>query len=311
MEFQDFRLLLFSVIMSNHIGKKSWNRLTRKQKLKIINDRKNGRKTYNGIMANKKNKTKNKVTTTTTTVTTVTTTTSTTATKRVYDGYVVDRSGSMSSIWDATIKGINEYLTKSKLDAEKLGLESFFSLLWFDHELVKQYDNTKLTDVPTISGLEFPPRGSTALNDAVAKMINDLKAKLGKDAASDDVDVTITIFTDGYENASQEFRGVGNRSLKALIEEVQNKLKWTVTYVGAGTQEQALNTALQYGFFGSNVASYVPTAGGAAAVFATMANARSVKSALFSNNLKSNSGYFTTTKVDPDTTTTTTDTTTN
>lgn len=228
-----------------------------------------------------------------TTVTTVTTITDVSA-KEIYDGIIIDRSGSMFSIWTSTIDGANEYINKAQRTARETGGKSFLSLSWFDDRHIDQYVNTPIAEVGQLSKTQYPPDGMTALNDAAARMIQALKTKLGDRASSDDVDVTITIFTDGHENKSTEFPGRGNSALATIIKDVQDRLKWTITYVGAGNQREVEYAGQMLGINASNIAHYSANPIETTTTFRRMSDARDMKSKNFMSaaSLKSNVGYF-------------------
>lgn len=229
--------------------------------------------------------------TTTTTTTTVTTVVTDAAPKTVYDFFVLDRSGSMRSILDSTINGFNEYLNKAQRDAAaNANLTSYASAILFDDEFINLYDFVPVSQVSQLTRETFVPRGMTALNDAIGKAIIALKQRLaGKEK---DADVTITVFTDGEENASSEYRGVGNQALKQLVQQVQNDYKWTVAYVGAGAKEKVQQAAVSLGFMASNVTDYTANSLEAATTFSNLATARSQKTNLYATKgLQSNVGY--------------------
>lgn len=234
----------------------------------------------------KKNKTEKK--TVVTTVTTTTTVTSTAA-KEVYDVFVLDRSGSMASIWQSTMTGVNEYINMAKRDAVANGVKSYLSLLKFDDQFLTVYDRMPIAEVPTIDANVEGPRGGTALYDAIGKAVNGIKAHLVGREASDDVDVTITIFTDGEENSSKEFK---HADITALLKDVQDRFKWTITYVGAGNLDKVRDVSRRLGVMASNIANYSHDAASTLNMFADLSGARSVKSALFTKGVKCNTGYF-------------------
>jgi len=210
----------------------------------------------------------------------------------VYDFLVIDRSGSMLGARDATINGVNTYLKKLKDDQAASGVKTFISIILFDHEILDLYDFAPIQEVGELTQANFVPRGMTALNDAVGTAIEKLKAKLTDKLTSDDVDVTVSVFTDGEENSSTRYPGLRNNALFGLIEELKNTYKWAVTFTGYGTIEQVRHAASNIGIDVSNVQSY--SAGHESAAFLNMSSARSVKSRSFTySGLKSAVGYFT------------------
>lgn len=212
--------------------------------------------------------------------------------KRIYEVFVLDESQSMLYVKDATLEGINNYIKQVKQDAKTTGLPTFVTLVLFNHKVRVAYVNKSIDEVVAFEDSEYQPNGNTALNDAMGVAITRLEKELGADCASDDVDVTFTGFTDGDENASTDYPGVGNANLAKLIKRVQDEYKWTVTYVGPGTQEQAVATAQNYGIAASNVMAYSVTSDGIGVAFDTMNTARSAKSRNFAKGVKMTADYF-------------------
>lgn len=226
----------------------------------------------------------------TVTTTTTTTTVVSSGAKEIYDVFVLDRSGSMGNIWNSTVAGVNEYINKAKRVAAETGVKSFLSLLKFDDVFITVYNLTPIAEVRELDLYTDGPRGSTALNDAIGKSVNAIKAHLFGRETSDDVDVTITIFTDGYENASREFTHL---TISSLLKHVQDVFKWTVVYVGAGTKDQVQHVSNTYNISASNTGHYDHNPVAAASMFNTLATSRSIKSDTYATTgLKTNLEYF-------------------
>jgi hypothetical protein len=227
---------------------------------------------------------------TTTVTTTVTKTVTSKPAKTIYDFFVLDRSGSMSMILESTISGFNEYIAKSKAVAKESGVKSLASVLLFDHDFNTLYDNAPIEEVMPLSRETFVPRGNTALNDAVGRAISSLLATLKGKEASDEVDATITIFTDGQENSSKEYAGIGNKALADLVKKVQDEYKWTVVFVGAGNKDVINGVAATMNIL--NASHYTANATDSTRMFTDLSSARSAKSMAFSEGVKANVGYF-------------------
>lgn len=210
--------------------------------------------------------------------------------KEIYDVYVLDRSGSMASIWKSTIDGLNEYLNKSKRIADEKNIKTFISLLKFDDDFKVVYTNTPINEVKQLDYETDGPRGGTALNDAIGRAITNIKEHLKGRENSDNVDVTITIFTDGYENASKEFN---QKTIADLIKKVRDEYKWTVAYVGAGDKEDVERISISYNIDITNTASYVNSPEDTKRMFAANANSRMCKTMAYADlGIKKAEGYF-------------------
>lgn len=134
--------------------------------------------------------------------------------------FILDRSGSMTSIWSDVQGGFKTFIN----DQKKLGNPKF-TFTTFDTEYDTVYDATPLKDVsPEFDHTRVFPRGMTALLDAVAHTIN-LIAALPDQAKK----VMVVIFTDGHENSSHE---ITKAALKTLIDSKQ-KAGWGFLFLGA------------------------------------------------------------------------------
>jgi Mg-chelatase subunit ChlD len=127
--------------------------------------------------------------------------------------FLLDRSGSMQSCWDDTIGGFNAFVT------DQAALGGKLTLIQFDHEIYKVYQDVELKSVEPLTRDTFMPRGSTALLDAIGTTIKEWSGDTP----------TLIILTDGQENASTKFT---KAHVKDLVEQKQ-KDGWTVMYLGA------------------------------------------------------------------------------
>ena len=114
--------------------------------------------------------------------------------------YILDRSGSMGPLAEASIAGFNQFVAEQR---QATG-EARLSLVLFDNEYLMPHRSTPLDEVPELNTHTYVPRGSTALLDAVGRTIDELGERL---AATPDLErpgqVIVAIFTDGFENASR------------------------------------------------------------------------------------------------------------
>ena len=228
----------------------------------------------------KKNRSPKKTTTTTTTTTVVTTTT---VDKNLDTHYllILDRSGSMSSCWTSTINGLNEQLgTIRDLENKYPEQRYFISLVVFDAEIDTILDDKPVSEIKDFDGTEFPPRGMTALHDAMGISITNLKTKLAKkDKNSDSISTAlVVVMTDGDENHSKEHT---SESVKKLIDELDSNSAWTFSFMGAN--QDAILTASSFGIGVGNSINYFSSMNGASAANSTLSKALMSRGA--SNNV--------------------------
>jgi len=161
---------------------------------------------------------------------------------------ILDRSGSMRSIRDATVKGVNSFMD----DVNKVPGEGVWSLVQFDdHDSARGaregfphvvFENVSSTQLPRLEPADFEPRGSTALVDAVCLTIGRIMTRVLGVAEADRPKVMVVVMTDGLENASREFTSARLREMAA---EAQSLHGWEFLYLGAN--QDAFSEAGKYG----------------------------------------------------------------
>lgn len=176
---------------------------------------------------------------------------------KIFITAILDRSGSMQSIINDSIGGINSFIDEQR-KATDLG-EAFVTVKLFDYEHTELYNSTPIADVKTITNEHYVPRGATALYDAIGKTILELKAKGNKNNI-------IAILTDGEENASAEFNST---NIKKLITEAEDA-GWKFIYLGANQDAFAVSSSL--GITRGHVSNFVASAAGTTTAYADMSN---------------------------------------
>lgn len=184
---------------------------------------------------------------------------------------IVDKSGSMNTIRQSTIEGINEYLGDRRREAEE-GLEQRFSLLFFSDTSHFQWvvqDKSPL-EVEDLTPASFVPSGGTALFDAIAAGIEKL---LAEDVKYGPLPANLVIVTDGGENSSFQYSLLqsGAERIKRLIDDCQSRLGWTIYYIGAN--QDAFAVGVELGVAGGNTMSYAHDHRGAMNAFAVASRA--------------------------------------
>ena len=154
---------------------------------------------------------------------------------RIFNLIIIDESGSMQSIKKQTIDGINETIQTTRSAQEKHeGQEHFVSLVTFNDEVKTIYDCVPVGEVEEFTSETYNPARLTALYDAIGISLNALRKKVAENEV-----VLVTIITDGYENASEEYI---RRDIKVLIDELKAK-GWVFAYIGANHDvKQAAST---------------------------------------------------------------------
>lgn len=150
--------------------------------------------------------------------------------------FILDRSGSMFRQTEDTIGGYNSFIEEEK----KKGRNTYVTTVLFDNEYELLTDHQHISEVKELTSKEYYTRGTTALLDAIGKTINVVASKAkGK--------TLFVITTDGYENASREFK---KSDIKELIEKHS---EFEFMYIGANID--SYSEASQLGLKHSNIAN--------------------------------------------------------
>ena len=149
--------------------------------------------------------------------------------------FLLDRSGSMQSIREDTIGGFDAFIADQRTQPG----ECRVTLAQFDDRYEEVYADRPVAEVP---GLELHPRGTTALLDAIGRLISDAGARLAAlDEAERPGTVIVGIMTDGLENASKEWT---HAAVKALIRQQTDTYAWEFLYMGADQDAIEVGTSL-------------------------------------------------------------------
>ncbi len=141
---------------------------------------------------------------------------------------ILDRSGSMSTIRNQAVAGVNETLGTIRAFARhNPDTDQRVTLLAFC-ACRMQYiaDDAPVDTVSDLTPDMYVPCCSTPLYDAIGTSCSKLLAKTISDP---DCKVSVTIITDGYENASREWN---HPAIARLIASLKER-GWLVAYIGA------------------------------------------------------------------------------
>ena len=141
---------------------------------------------------------------------------------------LLDRTRSMSSIWDEALGSVNAYAA-SVAENEDDGpdtLETRITLAVFDAQDGLEFDvlrrNANADTWTAVTHDEASPRGMTPLFDAIGEIVS-LAEKDAPDKA------VLVIMTDGHENASRE---LDRKAARAALDRARGR-GWEVVFLGA------------------------------------------------------------------------------
>ncbi len=143
--------------------------------------------------------------------------------KPLFAAMIIDKSGSMRTLSEATVDGFNEYLSSAQRETP----DAIMSIILFDTKRVVLRAAEPILSVPLLTEERYQlgGMGNTALNDALGATIVEIEnGKYAKDRR-----ILIAITTDGYENASTEW----NRSQVAELVKRKEAEGWKFVFFGA------------------------------------------------------------------------------
>ena len=144
--------------------------------------------------------------------------------------FLLDRTGSMTSIANDVVGGINTFVEKQKAAPG----QALFTLIQFDsldpHEVI--HNAKPIHDVPKMQQSDFVPRSTTPLLDALGMAIVKTGERLSKMSEQGRPEkVVFVVFTDGYENASKEYK---KEKVAEMVKHQNEKYQWNFIFLGAG-----------------------------------------------------------------------------
>ena len=169
-------------------------------------------------------------------------------------GVVLDQSASMSSLINAVITGFN-----ALVDEQRTTQGANFSLELFNNTSQMLYDAVPIGEVPPLRQESYKTDGGTALNDAIAAMIQAIGKRTKRG-----IRVLIAILTDGEENASRKF---SKADILQMITYRRTTYDWQFIFIGP---PGALDYALSIGIPKSNVVSFSADGAGITAIMARL-----------------------------------------
>eukprot|EP00316_Scyphosphaera_apsteinii_P009433 CAMPEP_0119318922 /NCGR_PEP_ID=MMETSP1333-20130426/48013_1 /TAXON_ID=418940 /ORGANISM="Scyphosphaera apsteinii, Strain RCC1455" /LENGTH=236 /DNA_ID=CAMNT_0007325233 /DNA_START=169 /DNA_END=879 /DNA_ORIENTATION=+ len=175
--------------------------------------------------------------------------------------FLLDATGSMGSIREQTVKGLNSYISEqaSNPGTMKLSLITFNSCAPFKVTVQSQ-------DIHALKPLQlgqYQPKCGTPLYDAMAQTIEH-----AGNAAGDNPDVIVVVMTDGGENASRKF---SQAKVFDKVEQMKKERGWTFVFLGAN--QDSMKTGGGIGIATKATASWRSDAAGTAEAYTRISHA--------------------------------------
>jgi hypothetical protein len=166
----------------------------------------------------------------------------------------------MSSLVNEILRAFNTLVDEQRELKNAKGQGAALSLMLFN-TVQLLYDALPIDEVPSLTRELYQPDGGTALNDAIAAMIQ----VIGK-RTRHGVRVLVAILTDGEENVSRKF---SLSDIHHMITYRQSLYDWQFIFIGP---EEAKHYALSLGIPKSNVVSLRADSAGIAAIMSRLSS---------------------------------------
>jgi hypothetical protein len=179
--------------------------------------------------------------------------------------FLLDRSGSMERVASDTIGGFNSFVATQKGGPGR----ATFTLAQFDdvYEIVGS-PMSNIAYVRDLTPQTFVPRGSTALLDAIGRLIDETGAALSRmPEEARPGKVVFVIQTDGEENASKRFDAT---QVNSMITRQRDTYRWQFVFLGAN--QDAITSASRIGISRHSTMTYAANTAGTAGAYASLGN---------------------------------------
>lgn len=145
---------------------------------------------------------------------------------------VLDRSGSMYSIKNETIKVFNSLVREIRDRAGATGQETSITLVTFSNNARLEYFNADVKTLKALGDSDFQPAGMTALLDGVGTAIDSLANVPG--ANDENTSFLVMVVTDGDENNSSRY---SPSTIVSKLKQTQSTDRWSFVFqVPPGTK---------------------------------------------------------------------------
>lgn len=169
--------------------------------------------------------------------------TSATSGANVLIHFIEDRSGSMQQNWDETVQGFKTFIQDLRTKGAADGIKYRITFTAFDTLVETPVREVPIEEIDLDLIEKYPPRGMTALYDAVGQTLETTKGTFDKYIG--------VIVTDGHENSSREW---DKDKVHAAIDAKLNQGDWAFVYLG--TQPETWDDANAIGMAAGAAINY-------------------------------------------------------
>ncbi|MBQ6774191.1 MAG: hypothetical protein IJP48_09045 [Synergistaceae bacterium] len=168
--------------------------------------------------------------------------------------FLLDRSGSMYICEEDTIGGYNSFLDIQRRSSSR----AFITTVMFDNHYEILHNHIDIHRVKNLTEQEYFARGSTALLDALGKVISEVSKRQSEyEHQLKNIKTLVVIMTDGLDNASRKYN---IKEIYGMIHEQQDHHNWEFIFLGAGID--SVRTAQSIGISQDRAANFIKTSEG-------------------------------------------------
>lgn len=172
---------------------------------------------------------------------------------------LIDASGSMAMVKQATIEGCNSFLDSQR----NLPGECYFYLSLFNDDVDNVCQPTLINEFKGLDDKNYNCIGATALLDAIGQTISDVGHILSTtDEQNRPSKVIFVIQTDGQENTSKKYK---YPMIADMVKHQTEKYGWNFVFLGAN--QDAIASAAMFGVNAGSALSYTASPAGTGMVF--------------------------------------------
>ena len=156
--------------------------------------------------------------------------------------FVVDRSGSMQNLLGSAISALNGQIDTVKSEAARTSQPAYASVYHFGSDVCCLFRDQYVHSVQPIGQYDIRIAGMTALMDATAMAMHDLKNL--PDANDPNVSFLVVVLTDGKENVSR----IAQRAFVNEMARLNGTDRWTFVFSGPrGSREYLTRLGIPIG----------------------------------------------------------------
>ena len=149
--------------------------------------------------------------------------------EKIIYSLIIDQSGSMFEIQEEILISINQRIETIK-GLKEDDSEILAEITLFNHQVSPIIPLCQSRDLQPLKPKDYQVTGATALFDAIGFSADKLKEKFKNEMQTKTCKIAMVIFTDGYENASNDYN---EKDIKKLLKMANESEVFDISIVGS------------------------------------------------------------------------------